>query len=306
MNTLGRLSDAPDVSWATRMWCTGAPRQPFSLRSLVMPPASDRALCSGERVKRGGLVGHIEVAGFAAWLGAGAVARWGLVVVIGRWVEVPLRHVSAGLPSICCSGQNRRWLQVCAAGGPRCLDLRAVRLTLLLSAVALHPGLDGRLAARPSRARERGRGVSACSGRFIAPSIGVGRKVRTEPAESAVKDPYGPANPESIGASDRSGHWAQPSAGARPRPSRALSRSSRGLGRSSRRLVAGVSRSSRGLGHWSAAVAAQSRGLSRGDRARRSLRVARRSAGHARRGPPSGRRGARSGPTRAAPVCPRR
>ena len=67
MSTLCRLNDAPDLSWATRLWCTGAPRQPFSLRSLVMPPASDRALCSGERVKRGGL----------GWLVAGRMARGG-------------------------------------------------------------------------------------------------------------------------------------------------------------------------------------------------------------------------------------
>ncbi len=81
-------------------------------------------------------------------------------------------------------------------------------MTLLISAVALHPGLHWGLAAGPNRARERGPGVSAFSGRFIAPSAGVVRKLRAEPAGSRATNPCGPANPESIGASDRSGHWS--------------------------------------------------------------------------------------------------
>ena len=77
-----------------------------------------------------------------------------------------------------------------------CWDSASVRLTLLTSAAAVYTGLDGQLDARPSRTRERGRGVSAFSSRFIAPGIGVAGKVRTEPAGSTANGPYGPPNPD--------------------------------------------------------------------------------------------------------------
>ncbi len=50
---------------------------------------------------------------------------------------------------------------------------------------------------------ERGAGVSPFSPGFIAPGVGVGRKVPTGPAGSTTRGPCGPANPESNGASDR-------------------------------------------------------------------------------------------------------
>ena len=49
---------------------------------------------------------------------------------------------------------------------------------------------------------ERGTGVSLFSPGFIAPGVGVGRKVPTGPAGSTTRGPCGPANPESNGASD--------------------------------------------------------------------------------------------------------
>ena len=143
-------------------------------RTRVACGGPDGARRAGWRVAASSAISRSRVRGDAGGRRGGSIG-------FGRVDRSVGRGAASAMYRPICSGSAAPGRIVDGCRSARPADRAAwtsasVGLTLPLSPVALHPGLDWRLAARPSRARERGRDISAFSGRFIAPGVGAADK----------------------------------------------------------------------------------------------------------------------------------